>query len=123
MDYDNLKKNWVDVEGFLKHDNFSDLDGIDLFSELKVLQEILPKEKRTATNILNFIKDLNCFPNASIAYKILLTILVTVAFAKRSFSKLKLLKSYLRSTMSQERLNGLAILSIEQDLLENIEYI
>ena len=24
--------------------------------------------------------------------------------------------------MSQERLNGLAILSIEQDLLENIEY-
>ena len=24
--------------------------------------------------------------------------------------------------MSQERLNGLAVLSIEQDLLENIEY-
>ncbi len=33
----------------------------------------------------------------------------------------KLLKSYLRSTMSQEKLNGLAILSIEQNLLENIE--
>ena len=56
------------LEGFLKHDNFSDLDGNDLFSELKVLQEILPKEKRTATDILNFIKDLNCFPNASIEY-------------------------------------------------------
>ena len=28
----------------------------------------------------------------------------------------------MRSTKSQERLNGLVILSIEQDLVENIEY-
>ena len=42
---DNLKKYYVNLEGFLKHDNFSDLDGINLFSELKVLQEILPKQK------------------------------------------------------------------------------
>ena len=60
------------------------------------------------TDILNFIKDLNCFPNASIAYRILFTIHVTVAYSERSFSKLKLLKSYLRSTMLQERLIGLA---------------
>jgi hypothetical protein len=51
-----------------------------------------------------------------------LTISVTVASAERSFSKLKLIKSYLRSTMSQERLNGLTILSIEKKMLENLEY-
>jgi hypothetical protein len=45
---------------FLKLDNFFDLDSIDLFSDLKFLQEILPKEKKTTTNILNFIKELNC---------------------------------------------------------------
>jgi hypothetical protein len=44
-----------------------------------------------------------------------------VASAERSFSKLKLLKNYLRSTMSQERLNGLAICSIEKKILKSIE--
>jgi hypothetical protein len=51
-----------------------------------------------------------------------LTIPVTVASTERSFSKLKLIKSYLRSTISQERLNRLAILSIEKKMLENLEY-
>jgi hypothetical protein len=60
LNYDNLKKKYyVNLESLLKPDNFFDLDGIDLFSNLKVLQEILPKEKKTATNILNFIKKLN----------------------------------------------------------------
>ena len=51
-------------------------------------------------NVLNYIKRLEFFPNACITFKILLTIHVTVASAERSFSKLKLIKSYLRSTMS-----------------------
>jgi hypothetical protein len=40
---------------------------------------------------------------------------VIVASAEISFSKLKLLKNYLRSTMSQDRLNGLATLCIEKN--------
>ena len=60
LNYDNLKKYYIKLEGFLKLDNFFNLDGIDLFSNLKVLQEILLKEKKTVTNILNFIKELNC---------------------------------------------------------------
>ena len=62
------------------------------------------------------------YPNAIIAYRILLTIPVTVASAERSFFKLKLLKSYLRSTMTQKRLNGLATIALEIDVLEKINY-
>jgi hypothetical protein len=46
---------------------------------------------------------------------------MTVASAEKSFSKLKLLKNYLRSTMSQEMLNGLATLCIEKRLLDEID--
>ena len=42
--------------------------------------------------------------------------------AKRSFSKFKLIISYKKSTMSQERLRGLAILSIEKEMLEELKY-
>ncbi|MCP3851515.1 MAG: hAT transposon family protein [Gammaproteobacteria bacterium] len=53
-------------------------------------------------------------PDVATAFKIFLTISVTVSSAERSFSKLKLIKNYLRSTMSQERLSALSILSIEK---------
>ena len=45
-----------------------------------------------------------------------------VASIEISFSKLKLIKSYLRSTMSQEWLSWLAILLIEKEMLEELKY-
>ena len=39
-----------------------------------------------------------------------------------SFLKLELIKSYLRSTISQERLSRLAIPLIENKMLEELEY-
>jgi len=51
-----------------------------------------------------------------------LTIPITSAGAERSFSKLKLIKNYLRNSMSQQRLTGLATLAIEKDLSEKINY-
>ena len=48
---------------------------------------------------------------------LLLTMKVTVASCERSFSKLKLLKNFLGSTLSLRRLSDLAILSIEASVL------
>ncbi|KAK3226237.1 hypothetical protein Dsin_006099 [Dipteronia sinensis] len=122
LDDDKLKECCVNLETALEYNSFSDVDSNDLFYELKVLQVVLLRETKTAIKILDFVKTFDCYPNVSIAYRILLTISVTVASAEKSFSKLKMLKSYLRSTTSQERLNGLTLLCIEKDMLEKIEF-
>lgn len=54
----------------------------------------------------------NMFPNIAVLLKTLLTLPVSNAEAERSFSALKRLKTYLRSTVGQERLNGLALLGV-----------
>ncbi|GFX65645.1 dimer_Tnp_hAT domain-containing protein [Trichonephila clavipes] len=76
---------------------------------------------------LNSIKDLGNFlmiqnkfaakslANVCIAVLVLLTLPVTSAMAGRPFSKLKLIKNYLRCTMSEERLSYLSLISIEQE--------
>ena len=54
--------------------------------------------------------------------KLYLTVAVFIASCERSFSKPKLIKSYLRSTMGENRLSALAILSIESDLVESLSF-
>ena len=102
-------------------DDSCDVDLNDLISELKVLQLTLLDRQMSAMEIFEFVKEMDSYPNVSIAYRILFTMPVTVASAERSFSKLKLLRNYLRSVMSQERLNGLATLCIENGLLDEID--
>uniref|UniRef100_A0A0N5C3I1 Dimer_Tnp_hAT domain-containing protein n=1 Tax=Strongyloides papillosus TaxID=174720 RepID=A0A0N5C3I1_STREA len=63
----------------------------------------------------------DCVPNVYIALRILLTLPVSVASGDRSFSKLKLIKSYLRSTMSQNKLVDLATISIECDKASKLD--
>ena len=53
------------------------------------------------------------YPDVRTAYMMYMTVAVTVATAERSFFKLKLIKNFLRSSMSPERLSDLALLSIE----------
>jgi hypothetical protein len=81
----------------------------------------LPDIPISAMEIFEFVREAGCYPNISTAYRLLFTMSVTVASAKRSFSKLKLLNNYLRSVMSRERLNGLATLYIEKKLVDEID--
>ena len=55
-----------------------------------------------------------------LAFNILLIIPATNATSERSFSALKRIKSYLRSTMTQGRLNHLMLLYYHQDLTDTL---
>lgn len=127
FDDEGLKECCLKLEKSLSHGDDCDIDGKRLLSELQILQEMLPSVAYeceipwNSIRVLEFIKKMDMFPNILVAYRVLLTIPITVASAERSFSKLKLIKSYLRTSMTQDRLNGLAILSIEKNMLKNID--
>ena len=52
--------------------------------------------------------------------RILLTVPVTTYIAKRSFSALRPLKSYLRSAMTQTRLNNVTVLNVHNDTVQQL---
>ena len=56
------------------------------------------------------------FSNVSVLLTVLATLPVTTCSAERSFSVLRLLKTYLRSRMGEERLTGLALMYVHSDL-------
>ena len=108
----------------LHFEGHSDLDSRELVQEIKNFPE-LPSKSMSLLELITLIydKDLTeIYPNFWTALRIALTPPVTVAQAERSFSKLKLIKTYLRSTMSQERLTGLAVISINHSIGEQISY-
>jgi hAT family C-terminal dimerisation region len=54
-------------------------------------------------------------PGLATVCVLLVTLPVTVASAERSFAKLKIIKTYLGSKISQYRLGGLALLATENE--------
>ena len=66
--------------------------------------------------------DLECtFPNVEIVLRIYLSLMVTNCTGERSFSKLRRVKNEQRTSMRQDRLNNLSVLSIEHELLREID--
>ena len=61
------------------------------------------------------------FPNMMTALRILGTIPVTTCECECSISALGRLKSYLRTTMTEERLNGLAMLHVHSNIAINLD--
>lgn len=103
----------------------TDIDGLDLFNGIRALKLHLPENQSNDSHTLLqylFTNDLiSTFPNTAIALRILLALPVSVASSERSFSKLKIIKNYLRSTMHQQRLSNLAMVSIEHEILDSLD--
>ncbi|CAM4725041.1 unnamed protein product [Leuciscus chuanchicus] len=76
--------------------------------EVSILQTTQPQTRSMLSEVEKLIKLCMCLP-------------ISVAASERSFSALRRLKTWLRNTMSQERLTHLAIMNAHSDLLDEID--
>ena len=87
----------------------SDISGADLAEEIISFGQFLDIDQGHPKDVLNVLNK-NNWCDLWTVLRILQTIPVSVAKGERSFSKLKLIKSYLRSSLAQEKMSNLAIL-------------
>ena len=76
-----------------------------------------------ALDALLYAKKMETYPSLEVLFQILATLPVTTATNERSFSALKYLKTYLRSTMKEIRLNGLALLYVHRDISLDLDQV
>ncbi len=144
MDRSKRVRNFVDTFGFLLQtqyllrdaceddlqsscarfaQEYDEVDALDLYHNVTDARLLFKDELPSSpTELLRRLQKYgeDTFVNLNSAVRILLTISVSVASCERSFSKLKMVKTYLRSTMSQQRLKYLALMSVEAEELEKI---
>ena len=74
----------------------------------------------TITKVLQ-LTDKDIFPSIYESLRILGTVPVTTCTCERSISGLRRLKTWMRNTMTEERLNSLAVIMINRDIKINDE--
>uniref|UniRef100_A0A8P4KM64 Zinc finger MYM-type protein 1 n=1 Tax=Dicentrarchus labrax TaxID=13489 RepID=A0A8P4KM64_DICLA len=105
----------------------SDLEE-DFVEEVVQFREFVQDENVSSTSAVELLKFLRgrklhtVFPNTDIALRLFLTMPVTNASGERSFSKLGLVKNRLRSSMQQDRVSHLTLMSIEHDILRDLDF-
>ena len=106
--------------------NFSELTyEIARFNRLVQSSGTAFQSNATALDVLQWLTKYRLCestPSLFLCLKLYLTVVISIACCEKSFSKLKLIKSYLRSTMGESRLSALAILSIESDFVEMLSF-
>jgi hypothetical protein len=122
MEEDELQKYCKYLHLVLSDGDLNDLEGLDLYSELLIFRMMID-DNATPLKALSILKKTNdSFPSISIALTIMLTIPGTSTCAKKNFLKLKLIETYLRNKLNQDKLSDLALTSIKQEISNNIDY-
>ncbi|KAL4113754.1 hypothetical protein QTP88_017327 [Uroleucon formosanum] len=89
-----------------------------VIAELKLCRTSLQNLSKIPSNLSKLLNNCNenDYPNVYKLLKIVATLPITTATAERSFSTMRRLKTYLRNTMAENRLNGLAQLNFTGQL-------
>ena len=97
----------------------------DEFVQMKQLfmsQESQDDVKNPGALLRRLVDFRDTFPNVIVALRIYLTLPSSNAGGERSFSCLKRVKNYLRSTLSQDKVDSLALLCIEAKLSRSLSF-
>jgi hypothetical protein len=95
-----------------------------LSGEIAIAKEILRNVKPPVNylpRLFSILSDDNSFHHLRLCMRLALTLPVSSATCERSFSALKLLKTYLRNRMTDERLNALTLLYISKQRTASID--
>ena len=112
----------------------TDLDSVRLKSQLSILAGSVPDEHGVLqpliphlTSLPDLISEMKGLGKGRLFYAdinnlihLLLTIPVSSATAERSFSALRRLKTFTRSTMTASRLNNIAVLHVHQERTDSL---
>lgn len=105
----------------------SDFEKDSLLTQLHVFHTNYPMEMRSNVHdIASIVRDMSNGEKALLSQviklvRLLLVMPATNAISERSFSAMRRVKTYLRSTMSQKRLNSAMVLHIHKDLTDSMD--
>ena len=107
------------------HHYREDLEPVRLRNQLSVVKDIVSSVSPSLCDIQTAILSLNTtsclFSEIIKLLQLLYTVPTSTASAERSFSSLRRLKTYLRSTMTPQRLNHMLLLHVHKSLTDNID--
>ena len=103
----------------------TDLNASDLKLQLEILSTNIADSVTDVVDIKNYLQQLSPAEKALLSQVILVMKLIFVmpatnASSEHSFSAMRRVESYLRSTMTQERLNHLMILHVHKELTDGL---
>ena len=106
----------------------SDFDPPLLSTHLEIFSQNFSKQQATVSDIISFFK--GCSPGqvdlmhqVSKLVRLLIVMPATNAQSERSFSAVRRIKTYLRSSMSQKRLNNLMLLHVHKSETDDLDLI
>lgn len=93
-----------------------DLELLDLRTELGLLKNVMASMEFTYSNLKTKVGEYQAIlPQLMKLLQLLLVIPATSATSERSFSSMRLVKTYLRTTMNQDRLNYLMMIYVHKE--------
>ncbi|XP_065664704.1 uncharacterized protein LOC136086337 [Hydra vulgaris] len=123
--FDQYEKQGAETTDYLKHQQLSNQEiENEAIKLVKIYQDDI--DEHLGNELIQFKEFYKHFKNESsefeIVHRIYLVIMITNSSSERSFSNLKHIKNRLRTSMDGDKLNQLAIMSSESDILRKLDF-